>query len=62
MISTHPNNIDSNIEPSVAENCLFVDAGCFAGGTTGWGLVCLDRSTAVRVSACLFDNIDFEVE
>jgi hypothetical protein len=60
IIPTHPNNIDSNIEPSVAENCMFVDAGCFAGGTTGWGLVCLDSSTAVRVSACLFDNIEVE--
>jgi hypothetical protein len=60
IIPTHPNNTDSNIEPSVAENCLFVDAGCFAGGTTGWGLVCLDRSAAVCVSACLFNNIEVE--
>jgi hypothetical protein len=59
-IPTHPNNMDSNNEPSVVENCMFVDAGCFAGGTTSWGLVCLDRSAAVRVSACLFDNIEVE--
>jgi hypothetical protein len=31
---------------------LFVDVGCFVGGTTVWGLVCLGGS-AIRASACL---------
>jgi ribonuclease HI len=45
---------------NVADNFLFVDAGCFAGGNTGWGLVCYDSSSSVFFSACLADSIEVE--
>jgi hypothetical protein len=49
-----------NYSDFVEENCVFVDVGCFVGGTTVWGLVCLDGS-AIRASACLFYNIKVEL-
>ncbi|PNX79275.1 hypothetical protein L195_g035618, partial [Trifolium pratense] len=45
-------NQDDNVSNvNAADNFLLVDAGCFAGANTGWGLVCYDRAS---YSQCLF--------
>jgi ribonuclease HI len=30
---------------------IFVDAGCFSNGTTGWGLVAYDQPDTIYISA-----------
>jgi ribonuclease HI len=42
---------------SAADYNLFVDAGCFLDGSTGWGLIIYDRTGAVDLSACKLDPL-----
>ncbi|PNY16342.1 isoflavone-7-O-methyltransferase [Trifolium pratense] len=49
-----------NNNVNAADSFLFVDAGCFAGGNTGWGLVCYDKASSVIFSACSADSIEVE--
>ncbi|KAK2447871.1 putative mitochondrial protein [Trifolium repens] len=43
-----------------APNVFFVDAGCFTGNATGWGMVIYNQSGHVVLSACRKELIDVE--
>ncbi|MCI57066.1 hypothetical protein A2U01_0078317, partial [Trifolium medium] len=41
-----------------APNVFYVDAGCFSGNATGWGMVIYNQSGHVVLSACRKEFID----
>jgi len=60
ILNSLSNGDESIHNSNNVDQSFFVDAGCFAGGTTGWGLVCYDSRDSVRFSACFADNIEVE--
>jgi hypothetical protein len=39
---------------------FFVDAACFTGGITGWGMVAYNQSGVVQFSACKREAIEID--
>jgi ribonuclease HI len=68
-LSSHShNNIDTPMLDTdvasqslpTAPNVFYVDAGCFTGDATGWGMVIYNQSGHVVLSACRKELIDVE--
>jgi ribonuclease HI len=55
-----PQMLSENHVVRIENYTIFVDAGCFSNGSTGWGLVAYDQPNSIYISACRKENIEID--